>query len=569
VSTKVTEYPDNTYRFIVNRSRDFITLINRDYQYEFVNEAYSRSIGLASEDIVNRTVEEVWGSERFRGEIKEKLDEAFAGGEVHFVDRFRFGVESKDLHVSFFPYGEEPDTITHVLVFSHDISRLKEIESRLETYEYRDRVTGLFNRRALYQILQTELDRAKRSSGDEELRALLFISLKSFKQINRKFGAEIGDLLLEHSANRLQEALRSADMIFRFEGSNLVVLLNRLSRSTDVALVAQKLFDAVAVPYSYRGEVIAVSAYIGIALYPLDSTDPEELIRLGNSASVEAEDRRQPFLLYDSSLHSEAVHRMTVASELRRAFSNQQWVIHYQPIVRIEDSRPVVIGAEALVRWHHPTRGLLEPPDFIEIAEDSGLLTLVDKWALYQVCHQLVKWKELGLFVSVNLSAGLLHDDYILDVVSTAIRDSGCECASVLRLELTESRAMQDPQRGIERMQELAKMGVDTWIDDFGTGHSSLAYLKLLPASTIKIDQSFIRDLVGNEEEQHYFRSLVTSIRARGKEVIVEGVDTPELAVVLEQLGCPLMQGFHFGHAQKPEDVEALLEAGGQNAVES
>ena len=562
MSKKVTEHPDNTYRFIVNRSRDFITLINRDYRYEFVNEAYSSSIGLPSEEIVDKTVEEVWGTERFRGVIKEKLDEAFAGGEVHFVDRFRFGVESKDLHVSFFPYGEAPEAITHVLVFSHDISRLKEIESRLETYEYRDRVTGLFNRRALYRILRTELDRAKRSSGDDELRALLFISLKSFKQINRKFGAEIGDLLLEHSANRLIETLRSADMVFRFEGSNLVVLLNRLTRSTDVALVAQKLYDSVAVPYSYRGEVIAVSAYIGIALYPLDSSDPEELIRLGNSASVEAEDRRQPFLLYDWSLHSEAVRRMTVASELRRAFSDQQWVIHYQPIVRMEDAKPVVIGAEALVRWRHPTRGLLEPPDFIEIAEDSGLLTLIDKWALYQVCHQLVTWKELGLFVSVNLSAGLLHDDYILDVVSAAIQDSGCNCASILRLELTENRAMQDPERGIERMQELATMGVETWIDDFGTGHSSLSYLKFLPATTIKIDQSFIRDLVGNEDEQHYFRSLVASIRARGKEVIVEGVDAPELASTLEEIGCPLMQGFYFGHAQEPGELEALIEAG-------
>ncbi|MFP4431304.1 MAG: putative bifunctional diguanylate cyclase/phosphodiesterase [Spirochaetota bacterium] len=550
--------PDNTYRFIVNRSQDFITLISRDYRYEFVNAAYSRSIGLPVEEILEKTVEELWGTERFRAVIKDKLDEAFAGNEVHFVDRFRFGVENKDLHVSFFPYGGDQTDITHVLVFSHDISRLKEVESRLETYEYRDRVTGLFNRRALYRILQTELDRAKRSSEDE-LRALLFISLKSFKQINRKFGAEIGDLLLEHSANRLLETLRSADMVFRFEGSNLVVLLNRLSRSTDVALVAQKLYDSVAVPYSYRGEVIAVSAYIGIALYPLDATEPEDLIRLGNSASVEAEDRRQPFLLYDSSLHAESVRRMTVASELRRAFTREEWVIHYQPIVRIEGSETRVIGAEALVRWQHPTRGLLEPPDFIEIAEDSGLLVLVDKWALYRVCLQLVKWKELGLFVSVNLSAGLLNDEYILDVVEGALRESGCECGDTLRLELTENRAMQDPQRGIQRMKDLAEMGIQTWIDDFGTGHSSLSYLKYLPAQTIKIDQSFTRDLVDSEEERTYFRSLVASIRARGKEVIVEGVDTAELAAILVDLGCPLMQGFHFGHAQEPEGLESLV----------
>ncbi len=555
------EQPDKTYRFIVNRSRDFITLINRDYRYEFVNEAYSRSVGLEAENIVNKTVEELWGTERFRSLIKQKLDEAFGGNEVHFVDRFRFGVENKDLHVSFFPYGEDKDSITHVLVFSHDISRLKEVESRLETYEYRDRVTGLFNRRALYQILRTELDRAKRSTSDE-LRALLFISLKSFKQINRKFGAEIGDLLLEHSANRLIETLRSADMVFRFEGSNLVVLLNRLTKSTDVALVAQKLYDSVALPYSYRGDVIAVSAYIGIALFPLDTTDPEELIHLGNSASVEAEDRRQPFLLYDSSLHGEAVRRMTVASELRRAFTRNEWVIHYQPIVRVEDGKPRVIGAEALVRWRHPSRGLLEPPDFIEIAEDTGLLTLVDKWALYRVCMQLVTWKEFGLFVSVNLSAGLLNDEFILEVVEGAIKESGCECGDTLRLELTESRAMQDPQRGIQRMKDLEQMGIETWIDDFGTGHSSLSYLKYLPARTIKIDQSFVRELVESEDERTYFRSLVASIRARGKEVIVEGIDSPELARVLVDLGCPTMQGFYFGHAQSPEELEALLDNG-------
>ncbi len=551
-------HSDQTYRYIVNRSRDFITLINRDYKYELVNAAYSHSIGLPPEDIIDRRVAEVWGDTRFDEVIKEKLDAAFDGEEVHFVDRFRFGTETKDLHVSFFPYGENSNDITHVLVFSHDISRLKEIESRLETYEYRDRVTGLFNRRALHRILRTELDRARRSTEDQ-LRAILFISLKSFKQINRKFGAEIGDLLLEHSANRLVETLRSGDMVFRFEGAILVVLLNSLKQSTDVALVAQKLYDAVAVPYSFRGEVIAVSAHIGVSVFPLDADDPEELITLGNSASVEAEDRRQPFLLYDSTLHSRAVRRMTVASELRRAFAEDQFAVYYQPIVRVENGKTTILGAEALVRWHHPTRGLLEPPEFIDVAEHSGLLALVDKWALYKVCYQLVNWKEYGIFVTVNLSAGLLHDEFILDVVQGAIRESNCECASTLRLELTESRAMQDPQRGISRMNDLAALGIATWIDDFGTGHSSLAYLKFLPADTIKIDQSFVQDLIGNESEQRYFRSLVASIRARGKEVVVEGVDNEALAHILEETGCPIMQGYYFGHPQAPEDFEALL----------
>ncbi|MFW6329057.1 MAG: diguanylate cyclase domain-containing protein, partial [Alkalispirochaetaceae bacterium] len=311
--------PD-TFEFIVNQSRDFITLIDRHYRYVFVNEAYARTVGLPRKEIVDRTVPEIWGEDRFEETIKAQIDRCLSGEEVHYVENFRFGTQKKSMHVSFYPYGEEAGEVTHVLVFSHDITRLAEVENRLQDFEYRDALTGLYNRRSLEELLATELQRARRSTSDR-LRGVVFLSLKNFKEINRAYGHHIGDLLLEHSANRLRDVVRSSDLLFRFDGANLVVLLTQISRETDVAMVAQKLFDAVAVPYDFRGEVIHVYAYLGVSIYPQDGEDVTTLIQRANSASVEAEVQGKPFVIYNAELHSSAVRRMTMVSELQRAFA--------------------------------------------------------------------------------------------------------------------------------------------------------------------------------------------------------------------------------------------------------
>jgi diguanylate cyclase (GGDEF)-like protein/PAS domain S-box-containing protein len=549
----------DTYEFIVNQSRDFITLIDREYRYVFVNDAYANTLGKRREEILDKKVWEIWGEGRFEGSIREKIDRCLRGEEVHYVEDFRFGAHNRSMHVSFYPYGERPGEVTHVLVFSHDITRLSEIENRLAEYEYRDPLTGLYNRRSLEELLAKELEQAKRSR-EEGLRGVVFVALKNFKEINRAYGHHIGDLLLEHSANRLKETLRSSDMLFRFDGTNLVVLLTRISRETDVALVAQKLFDAVAVPYTYRGDVIQVSAYLGVSVFPKDAEDPEGLLRCANSGSVEAENQGRPFLIYDTDLHASAVRRMTLVSELQRAFEGDQLELHFQPIYRVTSEKQEIVGAEALIRWKHPEHGLLSPAAFIDLAEQSGLVSLIDKWALYRIIGYLREW-ELAppFFVSMNISADEMSDEYLTDIVKAALREQGPIDPALLKLELTESMGMEDPAWSIEQMEALQAEGVEVWIDDFGTGHSSLGYLKQLPSRVLKLDRFFVADIEKNEEERGYLESVLQTVRARGKEVIMEGVSSPEQVMILLELGCTLMQGYHFARPMPADELRPLL----------
>lgn len=549
----------DTYEFIVNQSRDFITLIDREYRYAFVNDAYAKTLGKRRDEILDKKVWELWGEDRFENSIREKIDRCLSGEEVHYVEDFRFGSHSRSMHVSFYPYGDRADEVSHVLVFSHDITRLSEIEGKLADYEYRDPLTGLYNRRSLQELLSKELDRAKRSK-DEGLRGVVFVSLKNFKEINRSLGHEIGDLLLEHSANRLKETVRSSDMLFRFDGANLVILLTRIARETDLALVAQKLFDAVAVPYTYHGEVIHIYAYLGVSLFPQDGEDAEGLIRCANSASVEAENQGRPFLIYDHELHSAAVQRMTLVSELQRAFEGQQLELHFQPIYNVSGKDPQLVGAEALIRWNHPAQGLLSPGAFIELAEQSGLISLIDKWALYRIVSYLQEWKvEAPFFISMNMSAAEMKDEYLPEIVQGALTEFGPVDPALLKLELTETLGMEDPATAIEQMKRLQERGTEVWIDDFGTGHSSLGYLKQLPSRVLKLDRFFVSDIEENEEERTYLASVLQTVRSRGKETVMEGVTTQGQLEILKELGCTLMQGYYFARPMPAAELAKLL----------
>lgn len=565
----------DTYQYIVNRSRDFITLINRDYRYEIVNDSYCEAIGRTQEEILHHSVAEVWGDERFRDVIKPRLDECLAGSEVHFMDEFRFGATRKSLHVSFYPYHtEEPAEIdprapgfesrppSHVLVFSHDVTYLAEVESRLARFEYRDPTTGLYNRRSLNEMLAAELDRARRAATPVA-KAVLFVSLRAFKKINQTFGHHIGDLLLENTANRVRESIRSSDMLFRFDGTNLVVVLTAIAQPTDAAVVAQKIADEVGVPYQYKGRLITIETHIGITLYPDDAETVDDLIQRANSSSIEAEERALAFLFHDAVLHEQAVARMETISDLHAAIAREELELFFHPIIAIAGGTSRIAGAEALIRWNHPTRGLLSPDDFIDLAEGSRLIAAIDKWALFRAVTRLDEWLErYDLFLSINVSAHEFRDEFLPEIVRSALAQHPRVNPQRFKLELTERRSMENPTSSIRQMEELSRIGVDIWIDDFGTGHSSLSYLKQLPASALKIDKALVDGIEARENDRRYIAGIVESIRARGKSIIVEGVMSDEQARIIGQLGCDYVQGYFYGRPVPAAELERLLEEG-------
>ncbi len=548
----------DAYEYIVNISKDFITLINRDYVYEIVNDSYCTEMGQSREEIINRSVAEIWGKEKFENSLKRYLNQCFEGQEVHYIDTFKFGPFEKYMHVSYYPYREN-DEITHVAVFSHDITSVGEIESKLTNYEYRDPVTGLFNRRSLDVVLDKEIEKAKRSKY-EKLRAVLFVSLENLAKVNQVYGHEIGDLLLENSGLRIRRTLRRSDYVFRFAGSELSVILTNIAKNTDAGKVAQKIYNNVAVPYRFKETDINITCHIGIALYPEDGADKRTIVQKATSALAEAKKRNMDFLLFDASLHEQAVSRLKLESEIAKAFEKGQFELHYQPVV---DTNGKIHGAEALIRWNHPERGYIPPMDFIPIAEETGLIIPIGRWALFTACRQISAWmKKHKLYVSINLSAKEFSDSTLLEAIQKAIKQSQDFDPAYLKLEITETKCMDDPEKTIKQMQSLLDIGVETFIDDFGTGYSSLGYLKRLPAVTLKIDKLFIDALVESQEEQDYLTHIIRTVKSRKKKVLVEGVSSREQFELLKVMACDQMQGYLFSRPVPAEEFEKLLARG-------
>jgi len=549
----------NRFEYIVNTSNDFITLINSNYIYEIVNDSYCRQIDKKREEIINKSVAEVWGDERFHGSIKKHLDQCLSGQEVNYIDKFKFGSFEKYMHVSYYPYVEN-DKITHALVFSHDITKISEIESKLTNYEYRDPLTGLFNRRSLDIILEKEIEKAKLSKS-EKLRALLFISLGNLAKVNQTYGHDIGDLLIENSGLRIKKVLRNCDFVFRFEGKELTAILTDISRNTDVARVAQKICDDVSMPYRHKGGDILITCKIGISIYPDDGEDKNTIIRNATAALVEAKRRGEKFVFYNRGLHKRAIERMNLESDMYKAFDKEQFELHYQPIV---DSAGYILGAEALIRWYHPERGSIKPVNFIPIAEETGVIYSIGKWAIYTACKQVEKWisgknTDQDIYVSVNLSAREFSNDNLIEIIKGALKNAGDLDPKHLKLEITESECMDNPEETIRKMLSLYNIGIELFIDDFGTGQSSLSYLKRIPAKTLKIDKVFVDELVKSDSEREYLSNIISLVRSRNKNVIIEGVSSKEQAELLYIMKCDRMQGFYFSKPISAEEFEKYL----------
>ena len=549
------------FETIVNLSNDFITLIDRDYRYVMANEAYCREVQKRREEIVGRTVSQVWGEARFRAPIKGFLDRSFGGEEVNNIDKFKFGPFMKYMHVTYFPYREN-GAITHVLVFSHDITHISEIESKLTNYEYRDPVTGLFNRRSLGVILEKEIEKAKLSETTEP-RAVLVLGLHDLDTVTQLHGYEISDLLLENTGIRFRKALRPNDYVFRFDGNELAAVLTDIPDKAALASLAHAVHTEVVTPYRFHDMDITLSCTLGISLYPDDGEEAETVTRNALTAMTEARRRSEPYMIFDAKLHEAATLQLRLQGELSNAFRSNELFLKYQPMVTRVGQ---IVGAEALVRWRHPTRGVLQPTEFIPLATRSGQIDKIGRWVVFNACEQARRWMDLrDLFVSVNLSASEFRGPHLVDNLTRALSRAGDLPADKLRLEITETESMLDPEATINRMEDLKKLGLEVFIDDFGTGHSSLRYLKELPATTLKIDKSFIQHVDSQEEERQFIRSLIEIIKIRKKMVIVEGVSSPAQAGLTRTLPCDLMQGYLFSPPVSPSDFEALLAQDGDS----
>jgi diguanylate cyclase (GGDEF)-like protein len=420
-----------------------------------------------------------------------------------------------------------------------------------------DGLTGLPNRALLSERLDAACDR----QADGKAVAVLFVDLDDFKGVNDTGGHARGDELLVLVARRLESALRDGDVVARLGGDEFAVLLERVEDRTAAVDVARRVLAELRRPFQLEDRQVVISASVGVALResPEDGTDPHELLSRADLAMYVSKRRgKNQYEVFDMAMHAALLDRLELESELQQAVHEGQLVVHYQPILSLSDERPV--GAEVLVRWQHPTRGLVPPDEFIPLAEQTGLIVPLGEWVLRQSCQQMAHWNASRpgepLYLSVNVSPRQLRSG-IAATVADALAESGLDPRQLV-LEVTET-AFVDDDAEVDPLHELRALGVRIAVDDFGTGYSSLNYLRRLPVDVVKIDRSFVRELTHGSDDEALVDAIVRLCRALGMVVIAEGVETSGEASVLRGLGVPAAQGYLFARPAEAGDLHQLL----------
>lgn len=449
---------------------------------------------------------------------------------------------------------DEEGFITHFVGVFSDISRMKHAEAQLQHLAHYDALTDLPNRVLLNLRLEHSAERVRRGG---KIMAVLFMDIDRFKNVNDSLGHPVGDELLVEIARRLNGRMRAEDTLARLGGDEFVILLDRIDRVDDVASFALEMIELMNQPFQLRsGEEVFVGASIGISIYPDDNDDYQQLIRNADAALYEAKAAgRNVYRFYTEALTIAAQERLALETALRRALERNELVLHYQPVVAVASG--YTTGVEALVRWRHPADGLVSPLRFIPMAEETGLIVPLGIWVLEEACRQGRAWLDGGrvMPIAVNISSRQFADGALVDTVRRVLDRSGFP-ASMLTLELTESAIMHKPDQAVRVLEELKAIGVKFSIDDFGTGYSSLAYLKRFPVDALKIDRSFVADIVDDENDRMIVSTVVAMARQLQLSVIAEGVETAEQLAFLTRLGCSACQGYLFGHPLEAGELD-------------
>ncbi|MBA4742895.1 MAG: EAL domain-containing protein [Azoarcus sp.] len=415
-------------------------------------------------------------------------------------------------------------------------------EEKYRTLAHRDALTGLPNRVLFAELLAHALAHAERVDGRF---ALLMLDLDNFTTVNESLGHSLGDQLLIGVAQRLQGELPESDAIAHIGGDEFSILLEHHEDGPSVDLRAQRMIEALAAPFTIGGNIVYVGASIGIALYPDDGTHAEALQSNANAALHQAKlNARGTLRFFSPEMSSRARQRLSLEADLRRALDDDEFELHYQPQVDLASGG--IVGLEALVRWNHPTHGMVAPDAFIPFAEENGMIVRIGAWVLHEACRQFRLWLDAGIAprrIAVNVSAIELSRGTLMAAVSAALEASGIDSAQ-LELEITETFVITDREQSFRSIDELKAVGARFSIDDFGTGYSSLAYLQQLAADKLKVDMSFVRDMTTNAGNASIVKAIVAVGQSLGLEIVAEGVETVEQALALHALGCDAIQGY-------------------------
>jgi diguanylate cyclase (GGDEF)-like protein/PAS domain S-box-containing protein len=456
------------------------------------------------------------------------------------------------------PIHDHDGRITGSVLVFRDVSESRAMAEQIAHSAEHDHLTGLPNRLLLNDRLGQAIAMAQRNQAKV---AVIFMDIDGFKHINDSLGHPIGDMLLQCVANRLRDCVRAPDTVSRQGGDEFIVLLQGVQQPEDAATAAKRLLRSLAETFFMGQQNLHITTSIGVSLYPDDGPDAETLIKNADTAMYQAkENGRQGFKFFKPEMNVRAVDRQSLEEDLRRALERKEFTLHYQPKINL--TTRAITGAEALLRWTHPTRGSISPAQFIPIAEDSGLILPIGAWVLREACTQAHAWVEAGLSmtsIAVNVSAIEFRNEDFLESLLATLNESGLD-PRCLELEVTESVLMKNAGLAATILQSLREKGVRVAIDDFGTGYSSLSYLSKFPLDALKIDQSFVRQISASPDDTAIVSAIISMGQSLKLRVIAEGVEGPEEMAFLQARQCDEAQGYYFRRPVPAEEFAVLLQ---------
>ncbi|MED1781568.1 EAL domain-containing protein [Brevibacillus fortis] len=547
---------EEKYRIIAENTSDIISIINLDGEFLYLSPSHKRvwEHTVPDEEIHNLFE---WIVEDDRDIFAYAIQHAFSTRKEYLVE-CRINTQRNDViwtESKINPIMDEEGNVTKLLLVTRDVTDRKQSEETIHHLAYHDALTDLPNRRMYVQQLSKEMMQAKRF---QSTLAVLFLDLDRFKDVNDSFGHDVGDMLLIEASKRLQACLKPGDAVARLGGDEFTIMQNQLQDRSEATALAEQIMNQLQRPFELDGHVFNVSCSIGIALYPQDGDNPEDLLKRADTALYTVKSRgKNGYDFFDPTMEAKSLERILMENEMRKAIEQEQFQIYYQPKIDIVTS--AMTGMEALVRWVHPELGIIPPNRFIPIAEETGMILALGEWILKQACKQNKIWHDQGytLKVSVNLSARQIYQKDLVEMIKDILRETNLS-PDWLELEITESIFVK-MEEATAVLQQIRDIGIQISIDDFGTGYSSFSYIKSLPVDTIKIDASFIRDIHHNQESQAIVKAIVTIAQSLKMNVIAEGIELHDQVAALKENGCDHGQGYLFSKPLPTDDFDQLL----------
>ena len=544
--------------------------------YLFANKALSDKLGFTQEQMRNQHVRQLLKNSVFDIDSMLQNDQrVISGGQAIDVFEEVFITatgESIYLQTHIMPMAFYDEKVA--LIVSVDVTERKNAQAKMEYMAHHDALTGLPNRIQLVERLEHELRRAERHAY---YGAVLFIDLDQFKNINDSLGHPVGDRVLQEVASRLTRTVRDEDLVARLSGDEFVVVLTVLDQDLETAAlrageISEKIRAVISQPCVYEDMELRVTCSVGVVVYPDRNNSVHELLRYADTAMYQVKEKgRDSIEFFNEEMADKVSRQLVMEGDLHRALDEQQFELYFQPKVDVLNGR--VKGAEALLRWLHPTKGTISPIEFIPVLETSGMILDVGQWVLEEACKTLVRWQTQGLWqegmrLSINISPRQFRRNAFVDDVLRTL-DTYAIPHKSLEMEITEGIVIQRVDEAITTMTVLADQGISFSLDDFGTGYSSISYLKRLPVGVLKIDQGFVRDIIEDRNDRVLVETIITMGRLLDMEVVAEGVEQAEQLTILKQYGCHFYQGYYFSPAVNLTSFENILRADQQETVKT